>query len=306
MAGVPGSLTRAVILRTPDERFRNLPAYPFAPHYVSVNGARMHYVDEGRGEPILCLHGEPSWSFLYRKMIPPLAEAHRVIAPDFFGFGKSEKFTERSEYSFQMHRDSLVAFMDQLRLDHITLVCQDWGGLIGLRVAGEMPGRFARLVIMNTALGTGEPPGPGFMAWRAYMAKNPDLDVAGLFARAIVQEACKTPEVLAAYAAPFPDRSYKEGVHAFPMLVPITPDDPGAAESREARAVLSRWTKPCLLMFSDKDPVLGLPAGRVFEQLIPSAGRMIEIRDAGHFLQEDKGEELAQHVRAFLRAHPRA
>jgi pimeloyl-ACP methyl ester carboxylesterase len=293
--------------RTPEERFQNLPGYPFSPHYVVLNGVRMHYVDEGRGEVILCLHGEPSWSFLYRKLIPPLAREHRMIAPDFFGFGRSDKFTERSEYSFQMHRDSLVAFMDRLRLERITLVGQDWGGFIGLRVVGEMPDRFARLVLMNTALGTGEePPGPGFMAWRDYMAKNPDLDVAALFRRAIVQEASKTPEILAAYAAPFPDRSYKEGVHAFPQLVPIRPDDPGAAESRQARDVLARWTKPCLLMFSDKDPVLGLPAGRRLEALIPSAGPMIVIRDAGHFLQEDKGEELAEQILTFLRAHPLA
>lgn len=294
------------IKRTPDDRFQNLPAYPFAPHYITINGARMHYVDEGAGEVILCLHGEPSWSFLYRTMIPPLARHHRVIAPDFFGFGKSDKFTERSEYSFQMHRDSLVAFMDKLGLERITLVCQNWGGLIGLRVGGEMPERFARLILMNTAMGTGESLGPGFMAWRDYMAKNPDLDVAALFKRAIVQEASKTPEILAAYAAPFPDRSYKEGVHAFPLLVPITPDDLGAPESRKAQAVLARWTKPCLLLFSDKDPVLGLAAGRRFEELIPGAGAMIVIRDAGHFLQEDKGEELAEHIRAFLSAQPPA
>jgi haloalkane dehalogenase len=289
------------VKRTPEERFGHLPAYPFAPHYVEIDGARMHYVDEGRGEVILCLHGEPSWSFLYRKMIPPLARHYRVIAPDFFGFGKSDKFTERSEYSFQMHRDSLVAFLDRLGLGRITLVAQDWGGLIGLRVVGEMPERFARLVLMNTALGTGEPPGPGFMAWREYMAQTPDLDVGALFKRAIVEESARTPEVLAAYAAPFPDRSYKEGVHAFPMLVPITPDDPGAAESRAARAVLARWTQPCLLMFSDKDPVLGVAAGRVLERLIPSAGAMVVIRDAGHFLQEDVGDKLIQTVADFVR-----
>jgi haloalkane dehalogenase len=289
------------IVRTPEERFRDLPGYAFPPHYLTIAGARMHYVDEGRGDPVLCLHGEPSWSFLYRKMIPPLAQRHRVIAPDFFGFGKSDKFTERGEYSFQMHRDSLVAFLDQLGLEGITLVCQDWGGLIGLRVLGEMPDRFARLVLMNTALATGEAIGPGFMAWRAYMERTPDLDVAALFRRAIVQEVCRAPEVLAAYAAPFPDRSYKEGVHTFPLLVPITPDAPGAAASRHAREVLARWTRPCLLLFSDQDPVLGLPAGRAFEKLIPSAGRMIVIQDAGHFLQEDKGEELAQHILYFLR-----
>src|SRR5262245_18827109 len=292
------------IIRTPEERFRDLPGYPFAPHYVTIDGARMHYVDEGSGDPILCLHGEPSWSFLYRRMIPPLAGRGRVVAPDFFGFGKSDKFTERAEYSFHMHRDSLVAFMDHLGLERITLVCQDWGGLIGLRVVGEMPGRFARLVIMNTALGTGEPPGPGFMAWREYVARTEYLDVAALFRRALVQEHARTPEILAAYAAPFPDRRYKEGAHAFPMLVPISPDEPGAAESRAARAVLAGWTRPCLLMFSDKDPVLGVPAGRVFERLIPSAGPLVVIEDAGHFLQEDKGEELAARTLAFLGANP--
>jgi pimeloyl-ACP methyl ester carboxylesterase len=288
------------IKRTPDDRFRSLPGYPFSPHYLETGGARMHYVDEGRGEVVLCLHGEPTWSFLYRKMIPPLARHYRLLAPDFFGFGRSDKFTERAEYSFQMHRDSLVAFMDRLGLDGITLVAHDWGGLIGLRVVGEMPDRFTRLVLMNTALGTGEPPGPGFMAWRAYMATNPDLDVAALLARAIAQDASLPPDVLAAYAAPFPDRSYKEGVHAFPMLVPITPDAPGAAASRAARDVLAKWTRPCLLMFGDKDPVLGVPAGRVLERLIPSAGELIVIRDAGHFLQEDRGEELAARILAFM------
>ncbi|HXJ79694.1 MAG TPA: haloalkane dehalogenase [Candidatus Methylomirabilis sp.] len=292
------------IIRTPEERFLDLPGYPFAPHYVTIDGARMHYVDEGSGDPILCLHGEPSWSFLYRRMISPLAAHWRVVAPDFFGFGKSDKFTDRAEYSFQMHRDSLVSFMDRLGLERITLVCQDWGGLIGLRVAGEMPARFARLVIMNTALGTGEPPGPGFMAWREYMARTPDLDVALLFRRTLVQEHARAPEILAAYAAPFPDRRYKEGVHTFPMLVPISPDDPGALESRRARDVLAGWTKPCLLMFSDKDPVLGPTVGRAFEKLIPSAEPLVVIQDAGHFLQEDKGEELAARILAFLQANP--
>ncbi len=288
------------IKRTPDARFRGLPDYPFPPHYLEIGGARMHYVDEGEGEVVLCLHGEPTWSFLYHKMIPPLALHYRLLAPDFFGFGKSDKYTERAEYSFQMHRDSLVAFMDRLALDGITLVAHDWGGLIGLRVVGEMPDRFARLVLMNTALATGEPPGPGFMAWRAYMATNPDLDVAALLGRAIVRKASHRPDVLAAYAAPFPDRSYKEGAHAFPQLVPIAPDDPGAAESRAARDVLAKWTRPCHLLFGDKDPVLGVPAGRALERLIPGA-ELLVIQDAGHFLQEDCGEELAARILGFMR-----
>ena len=296
------------VLRTPESRFANLPDYPFAPHYVDLAAAigrdgeaRMHYVDEGRGEVVLCLHGEPTWSFLYRRMIPILARSARVLAPDLFGFGRSDKFTERAEYSYRMHRDAVLGFLDALALDAITLVCQDWGGLVGLQLAGQLPERFARLVIMNTALPTGdEPPGPGFLAWRDYVASTPDLAIGPLMARAIAQESRRTPEILAAYEAPFPDRSYKEGAHAFPALVPLAPDDPGAAENRAAWRTLERWTKPCLLMFGDRDPVLGLPAGLVFERRIPGAGKMVVIEGAGHFLQEDKGEEIAARIVAFL------
>lgn len=300
------------VLRTPDSRFANLPDYPFAPHYVDLAAAigrrgeaRMHYVDEGAGEIVLCLHGEPSWSFLYRRMIPILARRARVLAPDLFGFGKSDKFTERGEYSYKMHRDAVLGFLDALRLDQITLVCQDWGGLIGLQLAGQFPERFARLVIMNTALPTGESPGPGFLAWRDYMASTPDLDVGRLFERAIAVESRRTPEILAGYDAPFPDRTYKEGVQVFPMLVPITPDAPGAAENREAWKTLGRWSKPCLLMFGDQDPVLGIPAGKIFERRIPTAGTLVVIEGAGHFLQEDKGEEIAERIVALLAATPR-
>jgi haloalkane dehalogenase len=301
------------VLRTPEERFANLPDYPFAPHYVDLaraigrdGEARMHYVDEGTGETVLCLHGEPSWSFLYRHMIPILARRARVIAPDLFGFGKSDKFTEPDDYSYGMHRNAVLAFIDALRLDAITLVCQDWGGLLGLQLAGQFPDRFARLVIMNTALPTGEEAvGPGFLAWREYASTTPDLPIGALFGRSIVQESRRTPEILAAYDAPYPDRRYKEGAHRFPLLVPIAPDQPGAAENREAWKTLERWTKPCLLMFSDKDPVLGLPAGRVFERRIPQAGPLVVIEDAGHFLQEDKGEDIAERIVAFLDARPR-
>ena len=298
------------VLRTPEARFANLPDYPFAPHYVDLaraigrsGEARMHYVDEGTGEVVLCLHGEPSWSFLYRRMIPIIARRARVVAPDLFGFGKSDKFTERAEYSYTMHRDAVLGFLDALALDRITLVCQDWGGLIGLQLAGQLPDRFARLVIMNTALPTGEEEvGAGFLAWREYVANTPDLPIGPLFGRAIVQESQRTPEILAGYEAPFPDRSYKEGAQAFPALVPITPDAPGAAENRVAWKTLERWSKPCLLMFGDKDPVLGLPAGKIFERRIPTAGTMVVIEDAGHFLQEDKGEEIAERIVTFLAA----
>ena len=300
------------IVRTPEARFANLPDYPFAPHYVDVGGAlgrgepvRMHYVEEGRGDPILCLHGEPSWSFLYRRMIPILARRGRVLAPDLIGFGKSDKFTERGDYSYRMHRDTVLAFMDALRLERITLVCQDWGGLLGLQLAGQLPDRFARLVIMNTALPTGEEEvGPGFLAWREYVASTPDLPIGPLFGRAIFPEARRAPEVLAGYEAPYPDRTYKEGAHAFPALVPITSDAPGAAENRAAWKTLERWQKPCLLMAGDKDPVLGIPAAKVFERRMPHAGAVVVIADAGHFLQEDKGEEVADKIVAFIDATP--
>ncbi len=300
------------IVRTPEARFADLPDYPFAPHWVDVGRAigrtepvRMHYVDEGAGEIILCLHGEPSWSFLYRRMIPILARHGRVLAPDLIGFGKSDKLTERADYSYRMHRDAVLAFLDALALREITLVCQDWGGLLGLQLAGQLPDRFARLVIMNTALPTGEEQvGPGFIAWREYVANTPDLPIGQLFGRAIAQESRRTPEILAGYDAPFPDRTYKEGAHAFPLLVPITPDAPGAAENREAWKTLERWTKPVLLMAGDQDPVLGVPAGKVFEARMPHAGPLVVIEGAGHFLQEDKGEEIAERIVAFVAANP--
>src|SRR5690349_17055867 len=203
------------VLRTPEDRFAKLPDYPFAPHYVDLaraigrgGEARMHYVDEGSGEVVLCLHGEPSWSFLYRHMIPILARRTRVVAPDLFGFGKSDKFTEPDDYSYKMHRDAILGLLDALRLEAITLVCQDWGGLLGLQLAGQFPDRFARLVIMNTALPTGEEEvGPGFLAWRDYVANTPDLEIGKLFGRAIFPKDRRTPEILAGYDAPYPDRS---------------------------------------------------------------------------------------------------
>jgi haloalkane dehalogenase len=296
------------VLRTPESRFANLPGYPFAPHYVDLakavgrsGEARMHYVDAGSGQVILCLHGEPSWSFLYRRMIPILAKRGRVLAPDLFGFGKSDKFTERADYTYAMHHDALLGFMDALSLRDITLVCQDWGGLLGLQLAGQHPERFARLVIMNTALPTGEEEvGPGFLAWREYVANTPDLPIGPLFGRAIFPEDRRRPEILAGYDAPYPDRSYKEGAQAFPSLVPITPDAPGAADNRAAWKTLERWNKPCLVMAGDKDPVLGIPAAKIFERRIPTAGTMVVIENAGHFLQEDKGEEIAERIVAWL------
>ena len=289
------------IIRTPEERFQNLPDFPFQPHYVDVNGLHMHYLDEGQGEVILCLHGEPSWSYLYRKMIPILSRNHRVLAMDFVGFGRSDKFTERSEYSFQMHHDTVVGFINALGLEQITLVVQDWGGLLGLTVASEMPERFARLVIMNTGLPTGdEPMGRGFMRWREFATSSTDLPIGLVIQNGTAKHELK-PEILTAYESPFPDVTYKAGAMAFPLLVPIRPNDPGATEMRRAREAFSKWHKPALVMFSDKDPITR--GGDIFfRSLIPSAKDQPEIviHDAGHFLQEDKGEEIAQHIVDFI------
>ncbi|MEO8613093.1 MAG: haloalkane dehalogenase, partial [Chloroflexota bacterium] len=217
------------LMRTPDERFANLPGWLFTPQYVDINGARVHYVDEGQGDVILCLHGEPSWSYLYRNMIPLIAAKNRVIAFDWIGFGRSDKYSELGDYSFAMHHDTLVAFIEQLDLRGITLVCQDWGGIIGLAVATELAERFARLVIMNTGLPTGDRPmGQGFMQWREFAERTGrDLEPGRLLAISSVN--APADEILAAYDAPFPDASYRAGVAAFPLLIPLNLDDPGAA-----------------------------------------------------------------------------
>ncbi len=223
-------------LRTPDERFENLPGFGFEPHYVEINGMRVHYLDEGppQAAPVLLLHGEPSWSYLYRKMMPVIAGAGlRAVAPDFAGFGRSDKPASRDDYSYQLHVDVIVSFIEQLGLRDITLVCQDWGGLIGLRVAAEHEERFARIVAANTFLPTGDnPPGEAFLRWQTFSQEVPELPVGRIVNGGCVSEL--PPDVVAAYDAPFPEERYKAGARAFPALVPTRPDDPASAANRKA------------------------------------------------------------------------
>jgi haloalkane dehalogenase len=299
-------------LRTPDSRFENLPGYPFAPHYLEVpsgdgGSLRIHTIDEGPRDaaPVLLLHGEPSWSFLYRKMVPILVAAgHRAVAPDLVGFGRSDKPTERSDYTYQHHVDWMRAFVEGLDLQGITLVCQDWGGLIGLRLVAEHPERFDRVVAANTMLPTGDThPGEAFMSWQKFSQEAPVFPTGQILGGATQAEL--SPEVVAAYDAPFPDESYKAGARQFPMLVPVSPDDPAAEPNRRAWAVLERFDKPFLTAFSDGDPITR-GAESVLRERIPGANgqRHTTIEGGGHFLQEDCGEELARVVAGFIAANP--
>jgi len=297
------------VLRTPDERFRDLPGFDFRPNYLQVpdgegGSLRVHYLDEGprTAEAVLLMHGEPSWCYLYRTMIPVLVDAgYRAVAPDLVGFGRSDKPTELSNYTYQRHVDWMQGVIDQLNLTSITLVCQDWGGTIGLRLVADHPERFARVVTANTGLPTGDHPmGDAFLAWREYSRTTSDFHVGG-----IVKGGCVNPlsdTIVAAYDAPFPDDTYKAGARIFPSLVPITPDDPAAEATRRAWQVLSRFEKPFLTAFSDSDPITR-GGDKVFRKLIPGARNSphTTIKGGGHFLQEDQGEQLAGVVVDFMK-----
>lgn len=294
-------------LRTPDTRFRNLSGYPFEPHYIEVAAGdggklRMHYVDEGAksGPTVLLLHGEPSWSYLYRKMIPIVAQAgFRVVAPDLVGFGRSDKPVRREDYTYQRHVDWMAGFVAGLDLRGMTLFCQDWGGLIGLRLVAEHGARFERVVAGNTFLPTGaEPATEAFLKWREFSQKVSEFPVGAILQSATVSSL--SPEVVAAYDAPFPDETYKAGARQFPTLVPTSTDDPASAANIAAWKELERWTKPFLCTFSDSDPVTA-GGDRGFVKRIPGTKGQphVTIEKAGHFLQEDKGEELGRIVAAF-------
>lgn len=290
-------------LRTPDERFENLPDFPFAPHYAEIpdtegGSLRVHYLDEGPTDaaPVLLLHGEPSWSFLYRHMVPILVDAgHRVIVPDQVGFGRSDKPTRPDDYTYARHvtwMSSLV--FDVLALDRITFFGQDWGGLIGLRLVTARPERFARVALANTGLPDGDhAPSEAFLAWQRFSQTAPEFPVGRLIAQACETELA--PEVVAAYDAPFPDDTYKAGARIWPSLVPTSPDDPEAAANKAAWEVLRRFEAPLLCCFSDRDPVTA-GGDKPFRQLVPGARHQphVTIEGAGHFLQEDKGPELAR------------
>ena len=281
-------------MRTPDSQFASLPQFPWQPRYREWRGLRLHYLDEGAGaRTLLCLHGEPTWSYLYRKMIPPfLAAGWRVVAPDFIGFGRSDKPEDEGFYSFDMHRDFLVSFIEDLNLKNLALAVQDWGGLLGLTLPMEMPERFERLLVMNTALGTGDAPLPdGFIAWRAYVAKTPNLDCAKLLARACPQLSAAEA---AAYEAPYPDAASKAGVRRFPGLVPDRPDAPGAAVSRRARDWwMNAWRGEAFMAIGAKDPVLGPPVMNELRKIFRNCPEPYVHAEGGHFLRE-WGEDIAR------------
>ena len=293
------------ILRTPDERFQNLPDYPFAPHYVEVDDMRMHFVDEGSpdADPVLLLHGEPSWSFLYRHMIPPIVGASlRAIAPDLIGFGKSDKPAAQGDYSYEKHVAWMKRFLEIRDLRNITLVCQDWGSLIGLRLAAENEERFDRIVLANGGLPTGDGKMSAvFRIWRAFARFSPWFPIGRIVQSGTVSEL--SPDIVAAYDAPFPDATYKAGTRAFPKLVPTTQNDPAAPANRAAWDVFGSWQKPFLTAFSNRDPITrGLD--KAFVDRVPGAKNQphTSIRNAGHFLQEEKGLELASIVIDFIKS----
>jgi haloalkane dehalogenase len=295
------------LLRTPDSRFAGLPDYPFSPHYMVIRDAdgteiRLHYIDEGPRDaaPVLLLHGEPSWSFLYRKMITGLvAKGHRVVAPDLIGFGKSDKPTEQSDYTFERHVSWMSGWLTRLDLKNVTFFGQDWGGLIGLRLVAAFPDRFARFVVANTGLPVGTGMTEGFQQWLTFSQSVPELPIGEILAMGT--KTGLSDAVKAAYVSPFPDETFKAGARRFPALVPVTPEHASVAENKAAWEVLSKFSKPVLTLFSDSDPITK-GGERVFLECVPGTKGQAHtiIKDAGHFLQEDAPDELVAHIHRFI------
>jgi haloalkane dehalogenase len=287
------------VYRTPDERFQSLPGHPFEPHYVDQDGLRMHYVEEGGGDPVLLLHGEPTWSFLYRKVIPRLALVARVVAPDYFGFGRSDKPVERGWYTYDRHYESIERLVAALDLRAVTVVVHDWGGPIGLRLAVERPDRVARLVVLNTSVGAGRPPSDEWLRFRDFVRRvGTELRPGQLVRVSCITEV--SDEIVAGYDAPHPVPESKTGPLMFPELVPTQADHPSAAKMLEVREALRTWDKPALVVFSDSDPIFSPRVGERFAALLPGAGPAETLAGAGHFLQEDKGEELGERIARWL------
>jgi haloalkane dehalogenase len=295
-------------VRTPEERFAVLPGFDFAPRYVDdlrgFKSLRIHYLDEGTAlagaRTFLCLHGQPTWSYLYRKMVPVfVAAGHRVVAPDLLGFGRSDKPVEDAAYTFDFHRSMLMRFIEALDLTRVTLVVQDWGGLLGLTLPMEYPERIDRLIIMNTALAIGRSPGPGFDSWKAYVAANPDFDIARMMKRSVPG---LSDAEAAAYAAPFPDARYRAGARRFPALVPVTPDMQGADTSvRAAQFFRDQWRGQAFMAIGMQDPVLGAPVMKALARTIRDCAEPMELPDAGHFVQE-WGHKVAERALAYFGA----
>jgi len=302
--------TTIAAVRTPDERFVALPGFPFAPHYLDelpgYPGLRVHYIDEppaaaASGRTVLCLHGQPTWSYLYRKMIPVFTAAgHRVVAPDFYGFGRSDKPVADDVYTFSFHRTMLLRFVEALDLERVTLVVQDWGGLLGLTLPMEFPQRIDRLIVMNTGLGVGRSPGPGFDAWKAFVASRPDFPIGAMMKRSV---AGLSDAEAAAYDAPFPDATYRAGVRRFPALVPVSPEMDGVDVSRRAAQFFrEQWSGQTFMAVGMQDPVLGPPVMQAMAKAIRGCPPPLELPEAGHFVQEH-GQRVAEAALAAFGNH---
>ena len=286
--------------RTPEDRFEGL--LPYEPNYLEWDGLRLHYLDAGQGAPVMLFHGEPTWCYLYRKVAAELIEAgYRVVAADLPGFGRSDKPVDPAFYTYDRHVAAMAAIAEHLDLEGTTALVQDWGGPIGLRLAVEDPGRFTRLSILNTALFTGQASmSEGFKAWRAFVERTDDLQVGPIMRRSMVRP--WPDEVITAYEAPFPAPEYRVGAHRFPLIVPMTADDPGAAEMGKVLGALGAWGRPAQVLFSTGDPIFTTGVGRRLADHIPGAGGLETIEEAGHFLQEDAGEDVGAVIAAFLTA----